>query len=309
LKDTTSLRDLGPRREQLAADGATLAVHRPDASSIARIGSLSPARPVVTKPEAVRPGASTPVREPFAPRRLDMPIDQAKLTTPSSLTPGRGPAVTRPSPSSGGGMGKTLSGSSSVAPGPAAGNRDANSPSRPQSMPASTTGGTSGSGVGGSVAKPGQSIVMRNPNPNRNSANRPVTYPYIPATQTPATAGPSGSRTMVTPSGPNQGPGVSQRSTFVPGPPPASARSTYNVAPTPGYGPAANYSARPSYSTPASSHRSESSRPAVSAPSPSSSGGGNSSSGHSGGGQSSSRSSDSGGSASRGGSVQVGRVR
>jgi len=296
LKDTTALRDLGPRREKLASDGATLAVHRPSAETIARGGAVpapgrtgaasSSFRPrgdrpadgaagnsvaapfsAVNRHTGARPGVTAPSREPITQRRSDSPIDLAKLTSPASATvpnpaPANGSAITRP-------------GSSFT--------------SRPN------TPVTAGSG---SAAKPGpSSIVMRNPNPNRSGANRPVTYPFVPAPQSPAAPSAAPAQTR-----PGYNSPSTPRSSFVPGPPAASPRANYS-APT---APTRNYSA-PSYAAPprsapaapaASAARVESQQHSVSVPAPSPSRGS----------QSSGRGSD-GGSVSSGGFAPVGRGR
>jgi len=307
LKDTSSVRDLGHRREQLAADGTTLAVHRPDAPTIARIGATAPTRPTVTRPGAMRPGGAAPNQEPGVFRGGASPNAQARLTSPTVSTP---TAV-------GTGIGPRSGSASTTRPGAV----PSGTPSRPQTGQGNTFGtGTTGSEVSGGATRPGgSSIIMRNPNPNRNNANRPVTYPFVPAQQSSAAQSPSSAASRPTSSRSANGDVASRgqssptapRTSFVPGPPAATPRAAYNNAPASRNFsvPAPTYSARPSYSAPAvPAPRVESSRPAASVPSPSESSGG-SSGRSSGGGSSSGGRGQSSGRSSDGGSFQVGRGR
>jgi hypothetical protein len=339
LKDTTSIRDLGPRREQLTPDGATLAVHRPDSVAINRQAAIAavprpiPAAALVNPRSTGRsrstPSSHSPATTPPVPgsssvqpvgtglavaslgsdlsptRRSNPRGGQSSLTTPNPGAPA--PTSIRPQPVS---AGSPSSGTISL-PGSGPGRRDA--VSRPKAPGnASTPGSTIGSGntanTGGrSTPSP---IVVRNQDSPRGAANRPVTYPFVPTTESVSASKPApGSPRSHLQSRANNSAPAAPRSSYVPGPPAGGSRAYYNApsVPSPAPAPSGGYS-QPSYSAPAPS-RVESAPQSYSAPSPSySSGSSSSSSRSSGGGDSGSRGS-SGGSASPGSFGPVGRGR
>jgi hypothetical protein len=291
LRDTTTLRNVGPRHEQLAGDGATLAVHRPDSTLITRRGAVAPAPSPTSAMSVFRPRNERTASANASAVSADAThnighgpprVDQARLTSPGASPSTSGTDATSRRPGS---IFLTRpTASTPVNTGPVGAASDREVPSRPRNGSGSTfTGNSVNSTASGNATKPTTpSIIMRNPNPNRSGVNRPVTYPFVPST-----AQARADAASTTPSRPS----------FTPGPPANRQRPSYSA-------PAANiprpqtYSARAS-SAPAAAPAPPVSRPSVSAPARSNSGGGSSSG-------SSSRSSSSSSSAGRSSGVSLG---
>lgn len=271
LRDSAAMRNVGPRQEQLARDGTALAVHRPDSTTITRPGVHAPRPRPVSATSVFRPGnertaevsarlgsrltrhdfGDAPAR--FNPARPTAPVDAPVSGVDDSTARRPGPIIMRgPNPST------------PVTTWPGGTAYDRGTSIRPRTDRGSTFTGNAGNSpsVGG-VARPRTApIIMRNPNPNRSGFNRPVTYPFVPATVE--------ARADAAPAGPAR--------SFVPGPPPNSASPSSSTRSggftRPGYSPptavaapSAGYT-RPSVSrAPAVTPRAAASRPAVSAPS------------------------------------------
>jgi hypothetical protein len=256
VRDTADFGNLSLRHEQLARDGTTLAVHRPDSTSITRRGAVAPTSLPGSTMAAfhVRNERGTPTGAnlvsgppPSGPGRPVSGSDQARVTprfgggnNPPDQTAHRSESIFMSRPNT----------PAPVTARPTGTGTDRSTSYHLRNPDGSNLTGNNGSSAIRNSARPSPPpIIMRNPNPNRSTANRPVTYPFVPAA-------PQARADLANPS-------VS-RPSFVPGPPSGSTRTGVN-SPAPSGAPSLSY-ARPSVSS-APASRAEVSRPAVSAPS------------------------------------------